>query len=191
MTLTYSVILGSRLPIHNRCPSCREPSDRMDAFSRGRVLVSASINLYEILKEKWTFRQGRSNTVWTWDFKFSSTNIYSRKTCPGQSFKGLGYSTTRALAPVPLGQLLWPPKCKKLLFKVKGVWLCVETRVFLFWSQRLTGQEAKVSITTWYSSATTVAQNMLWKPPERVLMTLKKMGRVEQQYISSSWTEAI
>lgn len=45
----YSVILGSRLPIHNRCPSCREPSERMDAFSRGRVLVSASINLYEIL----------------------------------------------------------------------------------------------------------------------------------------------
>lgn len=45
----YSVILGSKLPIHNRCPSCREPSERMDAFSRGRVLVSASINPYEIL----------------------------------------------------------------------------------------------------------------------------------------------
>lgn len=120
MTLTYSVILGSRLPIHNRCPSCREPSDRMDAFSRGRVLVSASINLYETLKEMWTLRQERNNTVWTWDFKLSSPNIYSRRACPGQSFKGLSYSTTRAPAPVPLGQLLWLSECKSFHLRWKG-----------------------------------------------------------------------
>lgn len=119
MTQTYSVILGSRLPIHNRCPSCREPSERMDAFSRGRVLVSASINLYEKLKEMWTFRQERSNTVWTWGFKFNSTNIYSRRASSGRCFKGLSYSATRAPAPVPLGQLLWQTECKSFHLRWK------------------------------------------------------------------------
>lgn len=122
------MILGSKLPIHNRCPSCREPSERMDAFSRGRVLVSASINPYEILKETWTFRQERSNTLWTRRFELNSTNIYSRRACPGQPFKALSDSTTRAPAPVPLGQLLQQPESKSSHFRWKGcVVLCAET----------------------------------------------------------------
>lgn len=121
------MILGSKLPIHNRCPSCREPSERMDAFSRGRVLVSASINPYEILKETWTFRQERSNALWTWGFKVNSTNIYSRRARPGQSFKALSYSTTRAPAPVPLGQLLQQLESKASILGERGVVLCAET----------------------------------------------------------------
>lgn len=39
----HSVILGSRLPIQRRCPSCRAPSDRMAAFSSGNACRSGSM----------------------------------------------------------------------------------------------------------------------------------------------------
>lgn len=43
--VTHSVILGSRLPIQRRCPSCRAPSERMEAFSSGSVWRPGSMAL--------------------------------------------------------------------------------------------------------------------------------------------------
>lgn len=125
------MILGSKLPIHNRCPSCREPSERMDAFSRGRVLVSASINPYEILKE--TEHSDRKGA--TLCEQEASNSIQQTFTQGGHV---LGSPSKPSVIPQPGPQHQFPwdsssssQRAKAPILDERGVVLCAETSFFL------------------------------------------------------------
>lgn len=136
----------------------------------------------------WTFRQEKSNTVWTWDFKFSSTNIYSRRECPGQSFKGLGSSTTRAPAPVPLGQLLWQPESKSFHLKGKGCGpVCRNSSFPLLKPEADWAGGQSLSYYTILQFNNYPPKQALDTTRQKVLMTMKKMGKAEQKCTSSPW----